>query len=257
MVKKKLSGQTIAIVILAILLLLAIGFGGVYSFYTARSNKVSGTIVMANLSIELKADGIVGQTGKTDIFISNGVNVNVVPGQKLKNSKLSVINNSSVPIYLMVVYYLKASILDSQGNVVSDVTDTCTNPVLGLGYQYVNDANEYTQTGAVADVPWVDYVFDASEVEGGENKIYRCLVYTSPIEKEEDKTVIGKDELALHHTMGNTYQQATISMTFQAFAIASASFSFSSGETKANKSREIVKAIYQSQDCVFMKGSIQ
>lgn len=257
MVKKKLSGQTIAIIILAILLLLAIGFGGVYSYYTARSNKVSGTIVMANLEIELTADGEVGQTGKTDIFISNGVNVNVVPGQKLKNSKLSVVNNSSVPIYLMVVYYLKADILDQEGNVVSPVNDTYTNPVLGLGYLYVNDVSVYSQTGAVSDSPWVDYVFDASDVEGGEDKAYRCLVYTSPIEKEEDKTVIGKDDLALHHSMGNSYQQATISMTFQAFAIASSSFTFASNESRANKSREIVKAIYESQDHVFMKGNAQ
>lgn len=257
MVKKKLSGQTIAIIILAILLLLAIGFGGVYSFYTARSNKVSGTIVMANLSITLKADGEVGQTGKTDVFISNGVNVNVVPGQKLNNSKLSVVNNSLVPIYLMVVYYLKADILTPEGEVISHVNDTYTHPVLGLGYQYVNDANDYTQTGAVTDVPWIDYVFDASEVEGGEDKIYRCFVYTSPIEKEEDKTVIGHNELALHHTIGNTYQKATISMTFQAFAVASASFNFASGASKAEKGRAIVKAIYESQDCVFMKGNNQ
>jgi len=256
MVKKKLSGQTIAIIILAILLLLAIGFGGVYSFYTARSNKVSGTIVMANLAIELKADGEIGQTGKTDIFISNGVNVNVVPGQKLKNSKLSVVNNSSVPIYLMIVYCLKADILDGDGNVVSHVNDTFTNPVLGLGYHYVNDANEYSLTGTVSDTPWVDYVFDASAVEGGEDKVYRCLVFTGMIEKEEDKTVIGKDELALHHTMGNSYQQATISMTFQAFAIASSSFTFSNSDTRATKSRAIVRAIYESQDCVFMKGNV-
>ncbi len=260
MVKKKLSGQTIAIIILAILLLLTIGFGGVYAFYTARTNKVSGTIVMANLKIALNANGS-GDSSKTDIVISNGVNV--VPGQKLTNSPLTISNYSSVPVYLLVVYELNATVYDAKLEQDVPVEDTYVRPVLGLGYQYVNDANEFNPGTSASDVAWVDYVFDANDVENGEDKIYRCLALTAPLAELPAResadvdpvapvaTVIKENSLALHFAMGNEYQNATIHMTFQAFAIASSSFQFESGTSKADKCRTIVRAIYASQDCKF------
>ena len=72
MVKNKMSGQTIAIIILAVLLILAIGFGGVYAYYSARSNSVTGKIVMANLKISLESPG----SDRSEIVISNGVKAN-------------------------------------------------------------------------------------------------------------------------------------------------------------------------------------
>ena len=97
MVKKKISGQTITIIVLTILLVLTIGFGGVYAYQTARSKKVTGQIVMANLTISMEAGG----SNKSEIVISNGTNL--VPGQQLKNSPLTIQNISSVDVYLIVV----------------------------------------------------------------------------------------------------------------------------------------------------------
>ena len=92
MVKKKISGQTIAIIILTALLVIAISFGGVYAFYSARSNKVSGRVMMATLSLSMSS----GSSDKSEIVISNGVDV--VPGQPLKNSPLVVKNLSEIEI---------------------------------------------------------------------------------------------------------------------------------------------------------------
>ena len=129
MVKNKMSGQTIAIIILAILLILAIGFGGVYAFYSARSNSVTGKVVMANLKIALESG--TEESEKSEIVISNGVNI--VPGQPLENSPLIIKNLSSVDIYLVVVYEINAITQDK-----IEIEDEFKNPVLGLGVEYIN-----------------------------------------------------------------------------------------------------------------------
>ena len=103
MVKKKFSGQTLAIVILAIMLLLTITFGGVFAFYSARSNKVSGKIYMATLKISMEWK----VSDKSEVVISNVTNL--VPGQSLENTALVVKNESAVPIYLVVVYRIEAT----------------------------------------------------------------------------------------------------------------------------------------------------
>lgn len=243
MVKKKLSGQTVAIIILAILLLLAIGFGGVYAYYSARSNKVSGKIVMANLKISLISD--VGDSGKTEIIISNGVNV--LPGQPLQNSPLIVDNESNTNIYLVVVYELNATNKDGI------IEDEHEDAVLGLGFEYINPyATKPITPTTVSNQNWKDYVFDASKVnhENAENKIYRCLVCLAPTPSETEVTVIKKDGLALAPGMGNEYQSATIAMTFQAFAIGAESLELAG--TNAEKCKTVVEAIYVSQSCRFL-----
>ena len=99
MVKKKISGQTIAIIILAIVLIVTIAFGGVYAFYSESSNQITGKIMMAHLSIGLYSDNDVDSSV---IVISNGTNI--VPGEELKNSPLKIENYSTAPIYLVIVY---------------------------------------------------------------------------------------------------------------------------------------------------------
>ncbi len=250
MVKKRLSGQTIAIVILAVLLLLAIGFGGVYAFYTARSNKVSGQIVMANLKITLESG--VGDSGKTEVVISNGVNV--IPGQKLENSPLIVNNLSSVPVYLAVVYELNAVTHSGE-----KIKDNHKDPVLGVGFEYINssDSKENVNIG-VSNRFWVDYVFQADSVDHEDKedgKLYRCFVTMLPVEKEQSSTVIEKDSLSLAREMGNEYQNSTIFLRFQAFAIGSAMevFSdFNNSTSASTKCQRIVEEIYKSQDCRFL-----
>ncbi len=250
MVKKKLSGQTIAIIILAILLLLAIGFGGVYAFYTARSSKISGQIVMANLKISL--DSGVGDSGKTEVVISNGVNV--IPGQRLENSPLIVNNLSTVPIYLVVVYELNAVSNDGE-----KIQDRFGDPVLGVGFEYVNSYNtSFNSNIGVSNRFWVDFVFKADSVDHADTevgKIYRCFVTMLPLEKEQSSTVIEENTLSLAREMGNEYQNTTIFMRFQAFAIGSGMKEFENFNTEtpsATKCQTIVSEVYKSQDCRFL-----
>lgn len=241
MVKKKFSGQTIAIIILAILLLLTIGFGGVFAFYSAKSNQVSGKIVMANLKISLEsAEGDTGGTDKSEIVISNGVNV--VPGQPLENSPLIIRNLSSVDIYLVVVYEINAVKADK-----TIIEDELIDPVLGLGVEYINPIANVTNNAGVSNPAWVDYVYNATS----EGKVYRCLVsmvsFAPTAASDNGIVVIGEDKLSLAGAMGNEYQNTSISFTFQAYAIASGSFTFTTTTTKQEKCETIISGIHQHQ----------
>ena len=263
MVKKKFSGQTIAIIILAVLLLITIAFGGVYAFYTAKSNKISGKIVMANLKISLVTE--TDKSDKSEIVISNGVNV--VPGQPLENSPLIVKNLSSVGIYLVVVYEINAKIEKTVNNVAvtETVKDEHKSPVLGLGFEYINSVYpDMSSTRYVDSDKWIDYVFHAEQEDtsyedaDGEivhvKKMYRCLVSMVGFAKEEDVTVIGENKLSLAAAMGDEYQSASISFTFQAYAIGDQTFNgqFNEDTTKEAKCEAIVSAIYESQNYKFL-----
>ena len=247
--KKKMSGQTIAILVLALLLLLTVVFGGVFAFYSARSNQVSGRIVMANLKISLESEAT-GTTDKSEIVISNGTNV--VPGQPLENSPLVIKNLSSVNIYLVVVYEINAS--KESGDKVEDEHKV---PVLGLGMDYINSVNtDYNDNIGISNPNWVDYVFNGVE----EGKTYRCLVsmidFAPTNESNNGIEVIGKNKLALSGEMGNEYQKTSISFTFQAYAIGSATNLGFNPENKAEKCEKIVRAIYESQGKTFLNINV-
>jgi len=247
--KKKLSGQTVVIIILAILLLLTIGFGGVFAYYSARSNKVSGKIVMANLKISLESG--TGESDKSEIVISNGVNV--VPGQPLENSPLIIRNLSTVSIYLIVVYEINAFKPDK-----TEISDDYIDPVLGLGVEYINPIHSEANDNIGVNNPvWIDYVFKAE----AENKLYRCLVsmtdFAPTAENENGITIIGENKLSLAGAMGNDYQNTSISFTFQAYAIGSATdFGLSSNPSKQEKCEKIVSTIYKAQDKTFLNINV-
>lgn len=246
--KKKISGQTLAIIILAILLLLTIGFGGVFAYYSARSSKVTGKIVMANLKISLESG--TGESDKSEIVISNGVNV--VPGQPLENSPLIIRNLSSVDIYLIVVYEINATTENK-----TPIEDEFIQPVLGLGVRYINPLHpEANDNVGVSNPTWIDYVFKADE-----NKTYRCLVSTTSFaptaENENGITVIDSNRLSLAGAMGNEYQNTSISFTFQAYAIGSETdFGITSSTTPADRCQKIVSTIYEAQDYNFLNISV-
>lgn len=247
--KKKVSGQTVAILVLAILLLVTVVFGGVFAFYSARSNQVSGKIVMANLKISLESQDS-GSTDRSEIVISNGTNV--VPGQPLENSPLVIKNLSSVNIYLVVVYEINATRENGE-----KVLDEHKAPLLGLSMEYINSIDTTKNVSEyVTNSNWVDYVFKGEE----ENKIYRCLVsmvdFAPSNETNNGIEVIGKDRLALSGAMGNEYQQTSISFTFQAYAIGSNSGFTFNAENKAEKCEQIVRAIYSSQGHTFLNINV-
>ena len=225
MVKKKVTGQTIAIIILSILLILAIGFGGVYAFYSYRTSKVSGKIVMGNLVIEFKTDDS-GSSGKSDIKISN--NVNVVPNEALGNTPLSISNASNAPIYVAVVYKLSAYKLEDENSLVEE-------------------DNSKPLIAGEDETLWYDQLFTSNL--GSSPISYRCMVTMSPILPEQTELeVIGENKLKLSKYVGNSYQATNIVFYFQAFAISANSFKdvFDSDSTKDQKFNAIMNGIYES-----------
>ena len=255
MIKKKFSGQTLAIVILAIMLLLTITFGGVFAFYSARTNKVSGKIFMATLKISMEWK----VSDKSEIVISNVTNL--VPGQSLENTALVVKNESEVPIYIVVVYRFNA--VKDQG-AGAPIVDETNNSVLFIGTEYINPlVPDKNWNRGTTNYDYVDYVFEARaddknaqevHLKEGNIKAYRCLVSMVPVDAKTDEEVIADGQLALSPSLNDDYQNSMISFTFQAYAIASASFSseFTDQTTNAEKCERIVSEIYKSQDQIFL-----
>ena len=260
MVKKKFSGQTITIIILAVLLVLAIGFGGVYAFYSAKTSKVSGNVYMATLNIEMDTG-----SEKSEITISNAVNI--VPGQPLYNTPLKINNKSSeeIEVYIIVVYRVNASVdvkISEDETISKNIVDKYEKPVLGLGYEYINsiDSSENRTDGVITN-DWIDYVFDAPE-QDTQYRVLVSMVTFGPTIFDKDGipdpktqiTVIGENQLTLSKAMGNDYQGAHISFTFQAFAIGQGSFitEITPQTTKQQKAEIITRGIYESQDCSFL-----
>lgn len=245
MVKKKVSGQTIAIILLAILLLLTVAFGGVYAYYSSTTSKVSGKIKMANLNISMST--VIGETGSTsgssEILISNGL---FVPGQFLENSPLLITNKSNTTTYLAVVYKVLA--YDDNGKAPEEYDDS--KPLIDI---LKNDGY------------WYDYLYVAKDMNGnvvededGNEVRYRCLVTTAEVARASKDsgdviTVIGEDCLGLSTSMGNGFQGMNISFTFQAFAIGSdiEEFKFAEGTTQDQKCEKIMQTIYKAFEYEF------
>lgn len=219
MVKKKVSGQTIAIIILSILLLLAISFGGVYAYYTNATKTIYGEIRMAYLHINLITD--TDNSDFSQILQSNGL---FVPGQRLKNSPLIIENKSNTETYLVVVYKV---------NTDKEVVD-------------YDDSKPLIDIGLTNESLWSDYLFVS--YDGGVRT--RCLVTKTavpavPTDADPDQIiVIGKDELKIPSTWGNGYMNMNIGFSFQAFAIGKDTFDFEETETGDSKFNKIVNAIY-------------
>jgi hypothetical protein len=93
-----------------------------------------------------------------------------------------------------------------------------------------------------SNTEWIDYVFYGAE----EDKVYRVLVSSGSYNPETDVTVIAENKLSLSGAMGNDYQNASISFTFQAYAIGAGSFVFTNETTNEEKCDEIVAAIYET-----------
>lgn len=275
MVKKKVSGQTVAIIILIVLLICAITFGGVYAFYSTNTNKViSSTITMASLDISFKEDdkntddgddntlddieGVIpptGQSGYSQILITN--KNDIVPNELLCNSPLSVVNGSETPVYVAVLYRVQKAPTDDEGNPLDTIYKKDKDG------NYILDSEGNKQAFGVIDIgtevegsPWADFVFDTSNypeyqedsiTANDKDYIVRCFVTVAPQGKGE-LTVIYKNTLKLHREVGNEFQNQRISFTFQAHAIAASSLAseLDDVENDFEKYSIILKAIYES-----------
>ena len=257
MIKKKLSGQTMAIIILGAMLLITIAFGSVYAYYTARTAKVSGKIMMANLNIGLGSGE--GESDQSEIIIYN--EGYIVPGQILTNTPLIIRNLSTVEIVLIVVYELKAerTFEEEDGTTYKrDVEDEFINPVFGLGCEYLNGRypeHSIQDPREIYNYDWYDMVYYGER----EDKYYRVMVSRKSIPKYsgENKTnaitVIGENKLSLHKLMGSEYENSSLSFKFQAYAIgAETNFGIEENDTNLEKCNKIVTDIYKSQGYRFL-----
>lgn len=204
MTKKKLSGQTVTIIILAILLLLTCIFGGVYAYYSTTSSKISGIVQMANLKIQMNAGGT-GSSGSSELLHTNSY---YIPGQVLPNTALTVTNSSNTNVYLAVVYTVKAINNDkSSPNYGNEITEyDLSNPLIGIH----------------GDTTWFDGRYTNVEHDAD----FRYLMIPTPIapaSSDEGKviSVIPEGKLKLHEKMDNTYQSTIITLTFRAYVIGS------------------------------------
>ena len=248
------------IIILAVLLLIAIAFGGVYAYYTARTGRVTGQIKLANLDIALGSGE--SESDQSAIIIYN--KDYIVPGQVLDNTPLVIRNLSTVEIILIVVYELKAErdVKDKDGNVlyVENIEDEFINPVFGLGCEYLNSKHpdhNIQDPREIYNYDWYDFVFYGER----EDKYYRCMVSRKGIPKhiQGDKskdnmiTVIGENQLSLHKYMGSEYEDSTLSFKFQAYAIgAETGFGITETDSNLEKCNKIVTDIYKSQGYKFL-----
>ena len=135
--------------------------------------------------------------------------------------------------------------------------------------EYTSGSGDYSHQKSTEwrDTVWVDYVFSASNLSG-DPVVYRCLVSTVPYavtaEGEEGITVIGENKLRLSGQMGNEFQRANISFTFQAYAIGRDSLlgsitneeKFTESASSKEKCEKIVNAIFRSQQCEFLRINV-
>lgn len=241
MTKKKLSGQTITIIILAILLLVTVIFGGVYAYYSQKSTQVQGMIKMANLKIEMNAGGS-GSSGSSTLLNTSSV---YVPGQNLPNSALTVTNTSNTNIYLVVVYSVKAVKYDEQ-------TNQPTGEIADYDFEHpvIDIADNIDATGKKK---WEDFRFQDST----NNTDFRYLIIADPIAPPVEGQsniidVIPEGKLMLSRELGNNYQACTITLTFRAYCIGSDSLqdeinrNLGSNPTTEAKCNYIMNTIYQA-----------
>ncbi len=230
MTKKKLSGQTITIIVLAILLLLTCVFGGVYAYYSTTSSKISGIVKMANLKIEMNAGS--GSSGSSEILNTNSY---YIPGQVLPNTALTVTNSSNTPVYIAVVYTVKAINNDPNSpNYNQEITDyDLSNPLIGIH----------------GDTTW----FDGRYTNTPYDTDFRYLMIPTAIPETQNLIeVIPEGKLKLHEKMGNAYQSTIITLTFRAYVIGSQQTELQeriNGQTTlAGKCNVIMDAIFKAFD---------
>ncbi len=237
MSKNRISKQTIAIIVLIILLIFTISFGGVYAYYSSTTTKVNGRITMANLNINLDGTHTDTAGNYSILFKTNGY---VYPGQTLENTPLIITNRSNTEIYLAVAYSVNAD----------DVNVDKSDPLIEIRE---NNGD------------WYDYLYTAKDsnneikVDSENNPIqYRCLIskVVPPCSNDVGDiiTVIGENCLKLPITWDNELQNKTVTFSFQAFAIGANLDEFDFDKTTPQddaKSEKIMQTIYKAFDYNF------
>lgn len=247
MYKRGMSGQKLTIVILMILLIGSIVFGVVFAYFNTQALKSTGRIVMGDLNIKLVTGA--DSSGKSNLTFSN--TTNIVGGSKLNNTALIVNNSSEVPMYLVVVYSVKAS---KNGQ---DVDDPMTYSILDLNSDYYNPSAGISKpNSSVNKSSFIDYVFTTSN--DGVTRQYRCMVslyaHQFSVTGSNQIKVIEENIMGLSLDIGNEYQETTMSFQFQAYAIVADPTKkvFNTKDPIATQCQDLVNEIYKSQNYQFL-----
>ena len=207
MIKKKSNSQNLVIVILSILLLISIAFGVTYSYYNGKSNLIKGTITTANLSIRLFGQSDFGQTSEFSISAPFGEEF-LVPGNKLNNVELNLINKCTQSTYMVVVYSLSAFKNDETKE---DVTDRLTNmPAISF------------KNNSIDSNIWKPISYKCQNI----NSTLTCLVGINPFEPMGNSdgllvNILQANSIEIPGEWDNVLQNCCVTISVVAYAIQS------------------------------------
>lgn len=209
MIKKKTSRQTIAIIILAILLILSIVFGSTYSYFNASTkDAIEGTVTTATLSVSLK--GYDETLAETTTFSLHTSGTKVIPGEPLTNTALQINNTSPVPTYMCVTY--KLSIVN--GNEDGEV-DTSVLNAMDIQESSVGDGwrkCDFTCKDLETKICSFIYLGGAHGDGNG--------IFNDPYNPDNTTSMVfGHSSLRVPTSWGNSMQGKTIKLGFQAYVI--------------------------------------
>ena len=207
MIKKKSNSQNFVIAILSILLLISIAFGVTYSYYNGKSNLIKGTITTANLSIRLYGQSNFGQTSEFSISAPFGEEF-LVPGNKLNNVELNLINKCTQSTYMVVVYSLSAFKNDETKE---DVTHRLTNmPAISF------------KDNAVDSNVWKPISYKCANI----NSTLTCLVGINPFAPMTNSegtlvNILKPNSIEIPGEWDNVLQNCCVTISVVAYAVQS------------------------------------
>lgn len=215
--KKKVSKQNIAIIVLSVLLLVSIGFGATYSYFNGRSDTLSsGSVTTATLNVSLHNGGDDDNPASSDTapFQLHDSTDKVVPGQPLINTALQLKNNSPTEVYAVVVYTLTYT--DNKGvvhdNPIEVIPMDLQKNTVGSGWRKATyEKEDGSKIYALVHLGAKD--LSGNNTTAGEG--YGVLGANTATD------VLGVNCLKIPETWNNDMQGATITLTFQAYIIQS------------------------------------
>ena len=180
MKSKKMTKSTFAVIIMAVLMVAMMAFGGTYAYFTATTTSKFGKAT----------------TGRVQLDANSAVVVNemVVPGQQLLKDGVTVTSNSTVKTYVFVKF--TAVFTDSDGDVLTPVADS----------EELNEEGEFKITPTMSiyhetDNPtgfWRTYVDDNGTAGNTADDITVYYVELEPKAiLDEDDNVTGYDTVEL------------------------------------------------------------
>lgn len=207
MIKRKSLSQNLAIAILSILLFISIVFGVTFSYYNSKSNLVKGAFSSANISIKLFGQSTFGQSSEFSISAPLGEKY-IVPGNKLNNVELNLLNNCTQSTYIVVVCSLSAY---KNNKEKEDITHLLNNiPVLSFSEDAIN-----------TDI-WKPILYQCSNPAS----TFTCLVGINPFASRSTEigntiNVLPSNSIEIPKEWDNVLQNCHVTISIVAYAIQS------------------------------------